>query len=117
MDHQPAPQMSPGLATLRRLAERPAAGEVCDMCAAFVVAPIDACHQLLGLIRRHRRGLSEPAEQVVHAVTLRCQIQIEATSRRYSEAEQSRLTDLLPTREDALERLLGTATPVEPVVP
>ena len=35
-----------------------------------------------------------PAEQVVHAVTLRSEIQIEATRRRYSEAEESRLTDL-----------------------
>lgn len=35
-----------------------------------------------------------PVAQVVHAVTLRCQIQIEATRRHYDEAEQHRLVEL-----------------------
>ena len=62
MNLQTAPHTPSGLATLCRLAECPADGEVCDMCAAFVVAPIDACRQLVGLIRRHRRGFSGGAE-------------------------------------------------------
>lgn len=34
------------------------------------------------------------AEQTIHSVALRCQIQIEATKRRYNEHEQERLLDL-----------------------
>jgi hypothetical protein len=40
------------------------------------------------------RITSADAEQTIHSVALRCQIQIEATRRRYNDREQERLLDL-----------------------
>jgi len=37
---------------------------------------------------------SAPADQAIHSIALRCQIQLEATRRRYSAEEQLRLFDL-----------------------
>jgi len=40
------------------------------------------------------RIVSQPAEDAVHSIILRCQIQLEPTRRRYAETEQQRLHDL-----------------------
>jgi hypothetical protein len=40
------------------------------------------------------RVMNDDPEQVIHTVALRCQVQIEATRRRYTAADQARLRDL-----------------------
>jgi Family of unknown function (DUF6084) len=50
-----------------------------------------AASPLLGLALRID---NLPSDEVIHTVTLRCQIQIEATRRHYTPEEQTRLTDL-----------------------
>ncbi len=62
--------------------------------------------------------IENTAGQTIHTVALRCQIQIEATRRRYTEEEQSRMRDLFgnPDRwSQTLRSLLWTNTSV--VVP
>src|SRR4029079_19173508 len=54
---------------------------------------------------------NRPAGEVIHTVALRCQIQIEATRRRYVPEEQARLADLFgdPDRwSQTLRTLLWT---------
>jgi hypothetical protein len=61
---------------------------------------------------------STPADQTIQTIALRCQIQIEATRRRYSEGEQQRLFELFgePDRwSRTLRSLLWTHT--QAVVP
>lgn len=57
-----------------------------------------------------RVGNRDPAEQV-HAILLRCQIQLEVTRRRYDDREQERLFDLFGPPPDwgrTLRRMLWT---------
>lgn len=51
-------------------------------------------HAAAPLLSFKLRVTNADAEEPVHSVALRCQIQIEATRRRYSEREQERLLDL-----------------------
>ena len=40
------------------------------------------------------RVMNDDPDQVIHTVALRCQVQIEATRRRYTASDQARLRDL-----------------------
>jgi hypothetical protein len=78
-----------------------------------VPAPYAAAPQV-----NFRLQIVGPADRVVHAVTLRCQVQIEATRRRYTAVEQRRLVDLFgePDRwSQTLRPMLWTSVGV--VVP
>jgi hypothetical protein len=57
------------------------------------------------------RIANQPAEETIHTIALRCQIQIEATRRRYTPEEQKRLLDLFGEPErwgQTLRSLLWT---------
>jgi hypothetical protein len=74
-----------------------------------------AASPLLGLVLRIE---NEPREEVIHTVVLRCQVQIEATRRRYRADEQAQLTDLFG-EPDRWDRTLRTLlwTHVSSIVP
>jgi hypothetical protein len=58
-----------------------------------------------------RLRIQEPLGEQIHAIALRCQIQIDARRRSYSPDEQARLSDLFGTPErwgDTLRSLLWT---------
>src|SRR5262249_46215569 len=61
------------------------------------------------------RVANEDNELPIHTITLRCQIQLEVTRRRYNEAEQERLHDLFGEPErwnQTLRKMLWTHTSV-----
>lgn len=51
-------------------------------------------HSAVPLIALKLRITNRPAEQAIHNISLRCQVQIEPARRRYVPAEQSQLRDL-----------------------
>jgi hypothetical protein len=51
-------------------------------------------HAAAPLLALKLRITNSPAEQAIHSVMLRCQVQIEPTRRRYASAEQEKLRDL-----------------------
>jgi hypothetical protein len=56
-------------------------------------------HAAIPLIALKLRITNFPATETIHAITLRCQIQIEPTRRRYVANEQEKLLDLFGTPE------------------
>src|SRR5215471_6388494 len=58
---------------------------------------------------------NQDAAEIVHSVALRCQIQIEATQRRYDPDEREKLTDIFGSPErwnQTLRNMLWTHTTV-----
>jgi hypothetical protein len=51
-------------------------------------------HSAAPLLALKLRIANMPADQAIHTLSLRCQVQIEPTRRRYSRAEQEKLRDL-----------------------
>ena len=51
-------------------------------------------HSAAPLLGLKLRVTNTPADQEIHTLSLRCQVQIEPTRRRYSNAEQEKLRDL-----------------------
>ncbi|HTZ60237.1 MAG TPA: DUF6084 family protein [Acidobacteriaceae bacterium] len=56
-------------------------------------------HAATPLIALKLRIANLPAEQAIHTLTLRCQVQIEPSKRRYGPHEQEKLLDLFGTPE------------------
>lgn len=56
-------------------------------------------HAALPLIALKLRITNFPAAETIHAITLRCQVQLEPAKRRYGAGEQGKLLDLFGTPE------------------
>src|SRR6201992_616453 len=56
-------------------------------------------HAAAPLIALKLRVTNLPADEAVHSLTLRCQVQIEPAKRRYVAQEQEKLLDLFGTPE------------------
>ena len=68
-------------------------------------------HAAIPLIAAKLRITNFPASETIHAITLRCQIQLEVTRRKYTPDDQARLRDLFdePSRwGQTLKNLLWT---------